>query len=139
MMICYLPLSNRFHVHNIGEGQVYYSLTGNCSAKNQQLRFLISFLTANDNEFSSIRTWLNPVPDDMRSSQHHGVVSGIINDGNGKAVVQVDVTDRDLHGLGIGTIVESHHVLVGHSNCAIIVWRDRLGAVSVTVGVETGQ
>ena len=111
-MICYLPLSNRFHVHNIGEGQVYYSLTGNCSAKNQQLRFLISFLTANDNEFSSIRTWLNPVPDDMRSSQHHGAVSRIINDGDGKAIVQVDMMDWDLDGFGIGTIVESCHVLV---------------------------
>jgi len=26
MAICYLPPSNRFHVHNIGGGQVYYFL-----------------------------------------------------------------------------------------------------------------
>ena len=93
-------------------GQVYYFLTGNCSAKDQQLWFVILFLTGNDNGLCSIKTWLNPVPDDMRSSQHHGAISQIINDGDGKAIVQVDMTDWDLDGFGIGTIVESCHVLV---------------------------
>jgi hypothetical protein len=68
MAMCYLLLSNHFHVYDIGGGQVYHFLTGNCRAKDQQPQFLILFLTANDNEFCRIKTCLNPVPDDIGRS-----------------------------------------------------------------------